>query len=206
MTQDLIAGVDEVGTGAAAGPAVFGLVVVPRLWSHPQVKDSKKFSTSKTTAHQKREEVLRGVILPAASFYLTVSASAQEIDQHGSGPMQVLCVQRLITACHQQYPGLTIIVDGNHNFRSKYVTSRPKADATVPAVSAASILAKVTRDRIMLQMDRVYPGYHFASCKGYGTELHIEALRQIGSCPLHRRSVITKLLDEWPLKTNGTHV
>lgn len=190
MSSNLIAGVDEVGTGAAAGPMTFGLVVVSRDWSHPLVRDSKKFSSSKTAAHEKREAVLREVIFPAAHFYLTACASAQEIDAYGSGPMQARCVETLARACHSRYPDITIIMDGERDFRLKGVVSRAKADVTVPAVSAASILAKVTRDRIMLQLDKVYPGYSFASGKGYGTEVHLKALKEMGPCPVHRLSVL----------------
>lgn len=202
---ELIAGVDEVGTGAAAGPMTFGLVVVSRAWAHEAVKDSKKFSSSKSSAHQKREKVLREVILPASSFYLTSCASAQEIDQFGSGPMQLRCVQRLVLACRERYPDITIIVDGDRNFHLKGVVSRPKADATVPAVSAASILAKVTRDQIMLELERVYPGYGFGSGKGYGTDVHLKALKLLGPSPVHRRSVVDKLIPEWQLKTTETN-
>lgn len=199
---ELIAGIDEVGTGAIAGPAVFGLVVLPKSWSSGLVRDSKKYSSSKYTAHRKRVRAFREAVAPAAKYWISVKASAQEIDAEGSGPVQRRCVSALIALARKMYPQAQIIIDGNVQYGDGIICI-PKADVTVPAVSAASICAKIARDALMLDLDQVYPGYDFAKHKGYGTLAHLEALKILGPCPIHRMSVLRGF--EWLPKMNETN-
>lgn len=173
-----ILGIDEVGRGAWAGPLVMGAVIL----SEPieGLKDSKLLTV-------RRRQELAEEILESAIFAGLGWADAEEIDNYGLSAAHVLACRRAICnapKCSQ------IIIDGNVNYLSGYPNAicRIKADQTVPQVSAASVIAKVARDRYMHKQALVHKDYGFDMHVGYGTKLHIESLKQLGICTLHRRS------------------
>lgn len=179
----MIVGIDEVGRGPWAGPLVFGAVVLGDAVIEG-LTDSKKLT-------KKRREILSNEIYEKASSVGLGWVSASELDQHGMGEaLRLACRRALgeITVPYQQ-----IVLDGTINFlagtgKGPYVTTLAKADLLVPSVSAASIVAKVARDRYMADQDDIYPGYGFASHAGYGTASHRAAIDKLGVTPLHRLS------------------
>lgn len=176
----LVCGVDEAGRGPLAG-AVFAAAVL--LDDPPPVAglaDSKKLS-------EKRRTLLAEEIRQRAVAWAVASASVEEIDRLNILQASLLAMRRAVEALAIQ--PAAIVVDGLHVPRVA-MPSRAivKGDATVPAISAASILAKVARDQCMLELHAAYPGYGFDRHKGYGTALHMDALRRQGPTPEHRRS------------------
>jgi ribonuclease HII len=190
-TRDLLAcnsnyiiGVDEVGTGAWAGPVVVGAVVLPSNWSSSLVKDSKQYKN-----HNQRRSVYRGVLKEHMLHAETLSASAADIDDYGLHVVLDSLISRLVERAQNKYPEAIVVVDGNRLSRVRGpAVALPKADAIVPAVSAASILAKIDRDTIMRSLHVTYPNYCFDTAVGYGTKAHELALKQYGICPEHRKS------------------
>ena len=180
----MILGIDEVGRGPWAGPLVIGAVILGGA-DIEGLTDSKKLS-------KKRREALDIEIRDKASGIGLGWVSAQEIDQIGLSEALVLAtiraVEQIIVPYHE------IIIDGTINFlkgtsKGQYVLTMKKADLLVPAVSAASIVAKVARDKYMYEQDAIYPGYGFARHVGYGTAAHIAAIKVYGVTPLHRLSI-----------------
>jgi ribonuclease HII len=179
-SQGLIAGVDEAGRGPLAGPVVAAAVILDDMQPINGLNDSKKLSP-------KRREKLYEEILAKALCCSVAQASVLEIDQLNILQATLLAMRRAVQGLrlkpHQ------VLVDGN---RLPVLDVRAEAivggDATVPAISAASILAKVTRDRWCLELDSRYPQYGFAGHKGYGTAEHLAALRAHGACPEHRKT------------------
>lgn len=172
-------GIDEVGRGCWAGPVVAGAVLLAQ--PIPGLKDSKKLSKLQ------RERLDAEIRVSAVSFGIGWVPAA-EIDKLGLTEAVRLAMQRAlakITAAYQE-----LIIDGNYNFFPGHQGSRAVigADNLVPAVSAASIIAKVARDRYMAEMSAAFPGYAFERHVGYGTAAHRAALRGLGLCELHRRS------------------
>lgn len=190
----LIAGIDEVGVGACAGPVVVAGTVAQVGWADKRVKDSKAFSdTNKTTAHQKRLAVLNEVVLPGVLFTVQYWAGSRDVDAVGID----VAVQRLTfmvyEACRKFAPDALMVLDGNGDnipYKSSYehTICFPKADKYVAVVSAASIVAKTARDKYMLLLEGPHPGYGFGKHKGYPTEQHTKALKDLGLCEEHRRS------------------
>jgi ribonuclease HII len=180
MIYKLIAGVDEVGRGPLAGDVVTAAVVLDPENPIAGLADSKALS-------EKKREQLYPEILEKALFYHVARCSVAEIDQ-----LNIL--QATMTAMTRAVSGLgvepdLVLVDGNRLPRWKYnARAIVKGDAKEPAISAAAILAKVTRDREMIAFDTIYPGYGFAAHKGYGTAAHLRALTELGPSPIHRRS------------------
>lgn len=179
----MILGIDEVGRGPWAGPLVVGAVVLGGA-EIDGLTDSKKLI-------KKRREELSVEIYDKAAAVGLGWVSAIEIDQIGLGPALRLATRRAVQEV--KTPFHEIIIDGTINLLSdtpleKHVTTLKKADLLVPSVSAASIVAKVVRDRYMAQQDEVYPGYKFAAHAGYGTAAHRQAIDQLGVTPLHRLS------------------
>lgn len=175
-----VAGVDEVGRGPLAGPVVAAAVVLPRGVALPCVNDSKQLSESA------REE------LNAAIFALPgVQIGIGEVDVGTIDLMNILNATHLAMrrAVEQLRQADFILVDGRP-VKGFPLPSRAmvKGDAKSASIAAASIVAKVHRDRLMVELDAVYPQYGFASHKGYGTAEHLEALRKYGVTPVHRRS------------------
>lgn len=175
----MIIGVDEVGRGCMAGPVVAGAVLLDKRIRG--LKDSKKL----TKAERERLDV---IIRKKAVAYGIGWATHLEIDEFGLTQAVRLAMQRAVAAITDEYD--EVIIDGNYNFLKETPRSRCviKADDTVPAVSAASIIAKVARDNYMAEMAEQYPGYKFESHVGYCTPAHRKALLELGMCDLHRRS------------------
>lgn len=183
-----ICGIDEAGRGPLAGPVVVGAVVMPRDSKLEYVNDSKKVT-------EKRRELLYDQITNTALAYGVGIVSQEEIDE-----LNILNATKkgLHVALGQVIENLKtkpdiVIVDALREIDTYGITyeSIIKGDATCYSISAASIIAKVTRDRIMEEWDKVYPMYGFSKHKGYGTANHISAIRQYGPCPLHRKTFIT---------------
>jgi len=180
----MIMGIDEVGRGPWAGPLVVGAVVLPDGVSIDGLTDSKKLSAKKRL---ELDAQIREVALGWGLGWV----HADELDAVGLSGALKLATIRAAEAVKAPYH--EIIIDGTINFlketnKGAYVTTLAKADLLIPAVSAASIIAKVARDTYMANQETVYPGYGFASHVGYGTAKHREALDKHGVTPLHRRS------------------
>ena len=178
-----ICGIDEAGRGPLAGPVVVASVIMPANSIIEGVNDSKKVS-------EKKREKLYDLILEEAISYGVGIIGQDEIDEinilNATKKGLTMSLQELT-----QKPDL-IIVDALTHIDTLGIPyeSIIKGDAKCYSISAASIIAKVTRDRIMREGDKVYPQYGFAQHKGYGTSAHINAIKEFGPCPLHRRSFI----------------
>ena len=185
----LICGVDEAGRGPLAGPVCAAAVILPPDLELEGLNDSKKLS-------EKRREALYPLICEQALAYGIAFASEQEIDELNILQATFLAMRRAVGQLGQK-PDLAL-VDGNRepDFGDIPVRTIIKGDSRSANIAAASILAKVTRDRFMLEQDAVYPQYGFAVHKGYGTQKHYAALREIGPCPIHRRSFLKKFYGE----------
>lgn len=176
----IIAGVDEAGRGALAGPVFAAAVVLD-----PE-KPIKGLADSKTLPESVRE-MLAAQIEERALAWAVGQASVEEIDQINILQASLLAMQRAVAALTVQPE--CIKVDGREApIVACRVETIIKGDALEPAISAASILAKVYRDRAMKELDKQYPHYEFAKHKGYGTAMHLRLLSQHGACEIHRRS------------------
>ena len=175
-----LAGVDEVGRGPLAGDVVAAAVILDPVQPIAGLRDSKKLS-------QARREELATLIRERAIAWAVARATVAEIDQMNILQASLLAMKRAVEALQPQ-PGY-VLVDGNRLPRWSY-PSEPviKGDDRVPAIAAASILAKVQRDQELVELEREYPGYGFAAHKGYPTAAHLEALKTLGVTPAHRRS------------------
>ncbi|MDO9073239.1 MAG: ribonuclease HII [Rubrivivax sp.] len=176
----LVAGVDEAGRGPLAGPVVAAAVILDELRPIKGLRDSKVISP-------RRREALFDEIRARALCCAIASASAEEIDRLNILQATLLAMRRAVEAL-RLLPH-RVVVDGNRVPLLKMPTAAVvKGDALVPAVSAASILAKVHRDRLCLELHALHPQYGFDAHKGYPTSEHLAALRQHGACAEHRRS------------------
>lgn len=176
-----LCGIDEAGRGPIAGPLLMAGVILNRPIDG--LDDSKKLT-------QKRREILFELILLSADYHI-VRFSAQQIDEEGISR----CLSQGLREIMQTIGGADFLFDGNSTFGVKGLRTMIKADAKVPEVSAASILAKVTRDREMVTLADNYPEYGFDGHKGYGTKAHIQAIKKHGYCEIHRRSFRLKALE-----------
>ena len=175
-----IAGVDEVGRGPLAGDVVAAAVILDPARPIAGLRDSKKLSA-------RRREELAGLIMERALAWSVARATVAEIDQLNILQASLLAMHRAVRALEPQ--PLYVLVDGNRLPRWEYAAEPVvKGDDRVPAIAAASILAKVQRDRELVELERQYPGYGFAAHKGYPTAAHLEALQTLGVTPVHRRS------------------
>lgn len=176
--KQLIAGVDEVGRGPLAGPVVAAAVILDSTKPISGLADSKKLSA-------KEREKLFDIIQQSCLAWGVGRAEAHEIDQNNILAATFLAMQRAIAKL-KPIPQM-VLIDGNQCPDLIYPTECIiKGDETVPAISAASILAKVLRDREMDIYDSYYPEYGFATHKGYGTKQHMLAIEQLGPSPIHR--------------------
>ncbi len=181
----ILCGVDEAGRGPLAGPVCAAAVILPRGTVIEGLNDSKKLS-------EKKREQLFDVICDTALSYAIAFATVEEIEELNILHAAQLAMNRAIEELDPK-PDLAII-DGNQagDIRFPHETV-VKGDASCISIAAASILAKVTRDRFMLDMAQQYPMYHFEKHKGYGTKDHYSALREFGPCPIHRPSFLKNL-------------
>lgn len=178
MTK-IILGIDEVGRGSLAGPLYASAVILksPILG----LKDSKLLS-------REQRENLFDLIIDNAVFVGIGFAESSYIDEFGLTRANAFAMEQAIKDLNVNYD--EIIIDGNYNYLCKLpnVKTIIKADQIYPSVSAASIIAKVTRDRLMYEFDDKYPGYGFGTNVGYGTKAHYLAIEKLGVTPIHRRS------------------
>jgi ribonuclease HII len=179
-TPGLVAGVDEAGRGPLAGPVVAAAVILDDLKPIQGLADSKKLSA-------KRREKLFDEIRAKALCFSIAEASVQEIDELNILQATLLAMQRAVEGLRLKPH--KVLVDGNRLPRLDILAEAiVQGDAKVNAISAASILAKVHRDRMCTDMHQAYPAYGFDQHKGYGTPAHLQALSAHGASPLHRRS------------------
>lgn len=180
LVEELVAGVDEVGRGPLCGPVVTAAVILDPLRPIAGLNDSKKLTEA-------RREALFDEIQEKALAWCIARAEVDEIDRLNILHATMLAMQRAVEGLSVT-PKLALI-DGNRCPKLA-VPSAPVigGDAQVPAIAAASILAKVSRDREMQALDLIYPGYGLAGHKGYPTPVHLEALQRLGATPIHRRS------------------
>ncbi len=180
----VIAGLDEAGRGPLAGDVYAAAVILPRGIVLGGVNDSKKLT-------EKRREELYELITEKAEAYFVATASVEEIERLNILNAAMLAMKRAAEGLKREYD--IALIDGNR------VPDIPKAravvhgDALSQSIAAASILAKVERDRYMNGLDRAYPEYGFSKHKGYGTKLHYEMIKKYGPCPAHRPSFLKKL-------------
>lgn len=184
----VICGIDEAGRGPLAGPVFAAAVILPDHHGIEGLNDSKKLS-------EKKRELLFDEIIKTAVSYSVAFATEQEIDE-------INILQATFLAMKRACDGLAVqpdfaLVDGNRmpplDVPAQTVI---KGDALSANIAAASILAKVSRDRLLYELDKLYPEYQFAKHKGYGTKLHVELLKQYGPCPIHRRTFLKKILGD----------
>ena len=191
-----VCGVDEAGAGPLMGPVYAAAVILPREADIPGLNDSKKLT-------EKKREALYEIITAQAAAWSVARVEAAEIDE-----MDILNARML--AMQKALDGLTLrpdlaLIDGNRDHGSRYAIEIPHrlivgGDGKSASIAAASILAKVSRDRyVSTELDAKYPQYQFAKHKGYGTKLHYEMLDQYGPCPEHRRTFLKK----WEAKRHG---
>ena len=181
----LLCGVDEAGRGPLAGPVCAAAVILPQNCEIPGLNDSKKLT-------EKKREALFDVICASAVSYGIAFATVEEIEEYNILGATFMAMNRAI-AMLDSVPELALI-DGNRNTGIQ-IPSRciVGGDGKCADIAAASVLAKVTRDRYMRQMAELYPQYGFEKHKGYGTKAHYEAIRAYGPSPIHRPSFLRKM-------------
>lgn len=183
-----VCGVDEAGRGPLAGPVYAAAVILPTDTIIDGVNDSKKLT-------EKKREALFPIICERAVSYCVASASEAEIDEMNILNATFLAMRRAVEGL--SVSAQAALIDGNRmpslSIPAKTIV---KGDCLSMSIACASILAKVSRDHFMYQLDQTYPQYQFAKHKGYGTKLHIEYIRKYGPCPVHRKSFLKKILGE----------
>lgn len=176
----LYCGVDEAGAGPLCGDVLAAAVILDPHNPVAGLDDSKKLT-------EKKREQLFGLIMERALAVSVARATVEEIDRINILKARMLAMTRAVEGLSLKPEH--VLVDGNRLPElTQAATAIVKGDSLVATIAAASIIAKVTRDREMLEMDRLYPGYGFSRHKGYGTALHLEALHKLGPCAIHRRS------------------
>ena len=181
----VVCGVDEAGRGPLAGPVCAAAVILPRGLVIEGLNDSKKLT-------EKRRESLYGEITSSAEAYGIAFASVEEIEKLNILGATYLAMNRAIAALGREID--LALIDGNRNAGIEYPSRTVvKGDSLCASIAAASVLAKVTRDRYMTELDERYPGYSFAKHKGYGTKAHYAAIRELGASPVHRPSFLRKM-------------
>ena len=185
----IVCGIDEAGRGPLAGPVCAACVVLPEGAVVEGVNDSKKLT-------EKKREALFDVICEQALDYGIAFASEREIDEINILQATFLAMRRAVDKLETVHPDIALI-DGNKT-PGLSIAERciVKGDSKSANISAASILAKVTRDRYMLEMAKEYPEYQFEKHKGYGTKLHYEMIEKYGITPIHRKTFLKKILEK----------
>lgn len=187
MNHTLLCGIDEAGRGPMAGSLVMaGVVLIHKVEG---LMDSKKLT-------EKKREALYPLILENSDYHI-VSFSSVQVDEMGISK----CLHEGLHSIQKHLPNVHYLFDGNSSFGVENIETMVKADAKIAEVSAASILAKVTRDREIVAQAKFYPEYGFERHKGYGTKAHMEALRKYDRCPIHRKTFRVKGLDDPSLFT-----
>ncbi|KFL33466.1 MULTISPECIES: ribonuclease HII [unclassified Sulfurospirillum] len=178
----MLCGIDEAGRGCLAGP----LVVAGTILKEPVIglNDSKQLT-------EKQREAFFEILQSKAEFKIVFCDHAM-VDAKGLSA----CLRYAIETIKAHFSEHEILMDGNCNFGVSGITTMVKADAKVPEVSAASILAKVSRDRYMYEIAPTYPQYEFEKHKGYGSALHVEKIKAFGYCDIHRKSFKLKSLSQ----------
>ena len=173
----IVLGIDEAGRGPLAGPMVVAGVILPIDYEAGDINDSKQLT-------EKKREELYDIIIKDALYYDIKIVEPEVIDKMNP----LVSDRQAMTEIALAAPTDIVLTDAMELYIDKEVTAIIKGDAKSCSIAAASILAKVTRDRIMVEYDKIYPEYGFAKHKGYGTAQHLEALRQYGVTPIHRKS------------------
>lgn len=191
LGQDrLLVGLDEVGRGPLAGPLAVGAVILPRAPRIPGLDDSKKLS-------EKRRATLADNIKEIAVAWTVEYIEAHEIDAAGMTLSLKMAFSRAVYTLEQKgFKPEVLLLDGNPLRFDKREINVVKGDAKCASIAAASILAKVERDALMCRYAEEYPHYGFDSCKGYASPSHINAIKEYGLSPLHRRSFCTGFMQE----------
>ena len=184
-----VCGVDEAGRGPLAGPVYAAAVVLPRGEVIEGINDSKKLSA-------KKREALFDIICRKAACFCIASASEKEIDRLNILGATFLAMRRAVEGL--SVPPDLVLVDGNQDpqLPCEHTVTLVKGDARSASIAAASILAKVSRDRVMMQYHEQYPAYGFNAHKGYGTRTHYAALEAYGPCPIHRLTFLKKFFQQ----------
>ena len=177
----MLCGIDEAGRGPIAGPLMIAGVIIKEPITG--LADSKKLT------EKKREELFEKII--QASDYHVVSFCAKEIDKKGLSALMTQALKEIMAKLDAK----SYLFDGNSSFGVANLQTMVKADDTVEAVKAASIIAKVTHDKKMYELDALHPEYGFKDHKGYGTKAHIQAIKKYGYSDYHRRSYKVKALE-----------
>lgn len=185
----MIGGIDEVGRGPLAGPVTAAVVILPKGCLIQGINDSKKLSA------KKREE-LYDIIMEKAVSVGIGSISPQKIDELNilQATYEAMWQALENIGTKPEYLLVDAVTIPNIKIPQKGIV---QGDGKSISIGAASIIAKVTRDRLMAEMDQLYPGYHFASNKGYGSAEHVEAIREKGLCPIHRRTFIKNIVENF---------
>lgn len=183
MGYNLVAGVDEAGRGPLAGPVCAAAVIFPKGLIIEEINDSKKLT-------EKKREALFDIIIQNATAYSVQFVSPEVIDEINIKQATSLAMHRAVAALSPSAD--YVIIDGNdkieYDLPYEYII---KGDAKSQTIAAASILAKVSRDRLMCELDSEYPEYCFKKHKGYGTKLHMEMIRKYGVSKVHRKTFMT---------------
>ncbi len=182
-----VCGIDEAGRGPLAGPVFAAAVILPDGIEIEGLNDSKKLT-------EKKREALFDVIIEKAVCYSVAFADHREIDEINILNATFLAMKRAAEGL--SVPADFALVDGNRQPKDFSIPCQTivKGDGISASIAAASILAKVSRDRMMIKADEIYPEYMFAKHKGYGTALHCELLNKYGPCPIHRLTFLKKVL------------
>lgn len=189
--EGTVLGVDEAGRGPLAGAVVAGAVIIPEYFSElDEINDSKKLT-------EKKREKLFEIIIEKCIVGIGIS-DEKEIDEVNILNATFYAMRKAISQVTEKAEFDVVLVDGNHKIKG-YMGKQEeviKGDVKSLSIAAASIVAKVTRDRMMLEVDKEFPEYNFAKHKGYGTKLHREILLEKGPCKYHRKSFLKKILGD----------
>lgn len=189
--EGTVLGVDEAGRGSLAGAVVAGAVIIPEYFSElDEINDSKKLT-------EKKREKLFEIIMEKCIVGIGIS-DEKEIDEVNILNATFSAMRKAISQVTEKAEFDVVLVDGNHKIKG-YMGKQEeviKGDAKSLSIAAASIVAKVTRDRMMLEVAKEFPEYNFAKHKGYGTKLHREILLEKGPCKYHRKSFLKKILGD----------
>ncbi len=177
LNNRLVLGIDEAGRGPLAGPLTVAGVIFPPGYENPDIYDSKALS-------EKKRDELYDLIMADALYFAIKNVSEADIDRYNIYRADQLAMAEIAA----ELPGDLILTDAMPLELDKEVIPLVKGDQKSISIAAGSILAKVTRDRIMLAYDKIYPQYGFARNKGYPTKEHLQAIEQYGITPIHRRS------------------